>query len=1387
MAKCSHCGGPLGEGLLAELCPRCMIRGALDESPESDAGGPQEESVDPSALPALSALDPGASTRFGDYELLGEIAHGGMGVVYRAHHTKLDRTVALKMLLLGIRASPEAVQRFQREAQAAARLRHPGIVAIHEVGEVQGQAFFAMDLVEGRNLAQVIGGRPLNALQAATYARSIAEAVHYAHQHGILHRDLKPSNVLIDSTDDQVRLTDFGLAKQLEQHSDLTLSGQVLGSPNHMSPEMAAGKHQQVGPPTDIYSLGAILYELLTGRPPFLADSMQETLLKIRDVEPLPPRVLNRRVPRDLETICLKCLQKEPAQRYPRADEVAAELDRFLNGQPIRARPIGAFARALRWCRRKPALAAALGVVVTLAVVSTMAAVQMAIEREGRSRELYRASIQLAERHLREGDVDLALDTLLDCPRKYRHWEWGYLVAECHREVRVLNDAVDPGFDLSSMDPESSEGQRWTCRFDRSGSRIAALHPSGQVWIWEVESGKVLSHLECPAGPGVGVRLTPDWSRAVYVTAAGVELATLESGSPVQRLDTRLNQVRDLVVSPDGTTLAALGLEDQIQCWNLPTGDSAAVFATLVGAVRFHFTPDGKRLVVAGSDRMAVYEASSGRLLHRAEDGGQGSSALFPSPEGDRYVTADAGLRFQLWSTNGWEADLGTARADRALLARTVNYSPDGRWLCTGGDNTTASVRDAVTGKLHMMLPAQTYWVRLSPDGRQCATLGGNAVIRIWSLDEHRELMSLKSHRQSIHDLAYSPDGRLLASVSELGHVKVWSARLGREWMEIGGYPNGFSVSSEGRYAAVVNGLAGLVVLDTHSGAVSATLDRERRPALEFPSYSPDGRRLAVGTFGREITVWEPATGQLLQVLRGHTAMVYAVNYSPDGRFLLSASFDGTGRIWDAATGVTLRILEGHTNLLWKAAWSCDGTRAITTSLDGTARIWDAASGECLHVLRGHTGVVTSVTVSPDNRTLVTGGQDQTVRFWDLRSGRLLRRWALRAWGTALNYSPDGERLLVRTRRGGIGAVDSPSIEVWDVLSGQPLLVFRGHLEVANEVRFSPDGRRIVADWWDTKVRQWESFPWREEEYPEVDIRDQRSEIRDQRSEIRGQRSEIRGQRSDGRGQSKGMAKQGSSRDLDQEKEQLALRIRRYADRYWTERLEAEWQGTAGEPVLRVMVPWDRSLVAPRDPDAPANLIDLTAYYTSPVQEMGHPYGDQFGWQTDLRLLPRGIVSFNGMAFDIRGILQLSLREEWLPIFAYCWRPIPERIDAIAVGRRFRRWHALLGTVRAAPEGRSIGSLVWHYADGSQHVCPIDYGRHVRSYWTAHDRQTNAPLARLAYEGADPSPHINPIRTRLRLYQSVWDNPRPDLEVVSFDFVSAMTSSAPFLIAVTVE
>jgi tetratricopeptide (TPR) repeat protein/tRNA A-37 threonylcarbamoyl transferase component Bud32 len=314
---------------------------------------------------------------FADYELIEEVARGGMGVVYKARQRSLNRTVAVKMVLSGRLAGKSELQRFRAEAETAAKLQHPNIVAIHEVGEFEGQPFFSMDYVEGQSLAEFARNEPMPAKRAAAYLRTIAEAVEYAHSKGVLHRDLKPSNILIDQND-QPRITDFGLAKRLDDstlstlQSSLTITGQVLGSPNFMPPEQATGDRRAVGPASDVYSLGAILYQLLTGRPPFLAETLPQTLRMVAESEPTSPRLINPGVPKDLETIGLQCLQKHPGRRYAAAGDLADELGRFLRDEPILARPVGRMDKAWRWSNRNRALASAAGSAILLLLAVTI-------------------------------------------------------------------------------------------------------------------------------------------------------------------------------------------------------------------------------------------------------------------------------------------------------------------------------------------------------------------------------------------------------------------------------------------------------------------------------------------------------------------------------------------------------------------------------------------------------------------------------------------------------------------------------------------------------------------------------------------------------------------------------------------------------------------------------------------------------------------------------------------------------------------------------------------------------------------------------------------------------------------------------------------------------
>ncbi|MEK7685478.1 MAG: serine/threonine-protein kinase [Verrucomicrobiota bacterium] len=357
--RCCKCGARLDNRRAGDVCLSCALENAV--APQSTADATSTEVGGGTDRPEPSPASRLGS--FGDYELLEEIARGGMGVVFKARQASLDRLVAVKMLLFGPLASPEVVQRFRAEAAAAASLQHPNIVVVHEVGFRDGQHFIAMDYVAGRSLADIVRDGPLTARRAAGYVQTIAEAIQYAHERGILHRDLKPSNVLLDEHD-QPKVTDFGLAKRLDKDTELTLSGQVLGSPNYMPPEQAAAHRGLVGKRSDVYSLGAILSHLLTGRAPFVAPTVPETLQQVQNAEPVSPTILNPVVPRDLKTICLKCLEKEPARRYETAQELADELGRFLADKPILARPVSRPEKVWRWCRRKPLVASLIAATV---------------------------------------------------------------------------------------------------------------------------------------------------------------------------------------------------------------------------------------------------------------------------------------------------------------------------------------------------------------------------------------------------------------------------------------------------------------------------------------------------------------------------------------------------------------------------------------------------------------------------------------------------------------------------------------------------------------------------------------------------------------------------------------------------------------------------------------------------------------------------------------------------------------------------------------------------------------------------------------------------------------------------------------------------------------
>jgi len=1107
------------------------VHAALEAEP-SPAGPPTWPA------PTLAAGTPDGDSPRGTpavlgYEVLRELGRGGMGVVYRAWQAGLHRLVALKMVRAGPGPGPDELARFHTEAEAAARLEHPNIARLYEVGTHDGCPYFSLEYVAGGSLAAAVRGAPQPPRTAAALLAVLARAMHYAHQRGVVHRDLTPNNVLLSFSGDPEgsasdalpsgsplnecvpKITDFGLAKLLVGGASHTQTGDVFGTPSYMAPEQAAGRGKDAGPATDVYALGAILYELLTGRPPFRGATPVDTLLQVMAGDPVAPRRLQPGVPRDLETVCLECLHEEPRQRYASALALADDLRRFLDGQPVRARPVGTWERGLKWARRRPAVAALLALsaavlLVGLPLVSwqwyqTRLAWQAEHEQHqaaDQAREAERRQLQEKEAALR-GEADQrrrfqALSARLVRDEGLRACEEGDVGRGLLSLVRALELAPEEDEDLRrAVRTNLAAGEarvhplRALLTHERAvlavawsldGKTLATGGHDRKARVWDAATGEcrhVLEHqdsVRCLALRADGRILLTGTARQ------GARLWDATNGEPIasEGLASEAD-VMAAAFSADGRRRLTGTRGGVVRLWDAATGQPLRQLEGPALAVRVvAFSPDGKTLLAAGEDPTACLWAATGdllgRLKHDRPDRKIGDVAF--SPDGKTVLTGSYDGTARVWdsATAGPHTafDPETA-APRPVVLRhpgpiaAVAFSPDGKRVVIGGADQSARVWTLAGQPRGQPLrhDGAVASVVFSPDGKTVLSGGWDQAARSWDAATGEPLGALLPHLSEVTRVAFLADGRTVLTFSRDRSARLWEMTARPpEPLRHERWVTAVAFSPDGRTALTASS-------DTTVRSWDAVTRQERGEPLRHPhfvltaAFAPDGRTIVTGCEDRRARLWDAATGKCLKDTLVHPDRVRAVAVSPDGKRLLTGCQNGQVTLWDMATGEPLpAVAKHHDKAVWAVAFSPDGDRFLTGSEDMTAQSWDAATCRPIGPPLIHLGTVRSVAYSRDGQTLLTGSEDRTARTWRAATGEALGEPLVHPSSVLAVAFGAGDRLLLT------GCQDEKA-RLWDRASGHPVgLAFR-HPRSVRAVAFRPDGRVVLTGCEDSKARFW--------------------------------------------------------------------------------------------------------------------------------------------------------------------------------------------------------------------------------------------------------------------------------------------------------------------------
>lgn len=1138
---CQLCGAKLSLGTPMGHCPLCLLRLALlAKSGEEDSVPRGGESV-----PRVEA----AVRYFGDFELLEQVAAGGQGVVYRARQMALDRLVALKLPNLTRGASPEFLERFRREGEVAASLEHPNIVPLYEAGECEGRPYLAMKWVEGEHLGQWIrtvrdcptekpahrfdelGGR------IARLMIKVAGAIHYAHQHGVLHRDLKPGNILVDRQGEPF-LTDFGLAKVLELEGNLTQTISVLGTPNYLAPELASGGAHLSTVATDVYGLGAILYQLLTGQPPFAANSPLDALRLVLDTEPICPRAMDAGIPVDLEAICLKALSRSPKLRYASAERMAEDLARFVRKEPVLARPVTRRRRLVRWAERKPMAATLSGMVAFLAL-ALLLGTPWALWRIGSERNRAIARADEATKHQQRAQANLRHQQVARIEMLFRTDHavdamalLGQLFAEHPADGRlaqwIANELTHRNFALPLVGPLVHDDRVHLVKFSPDGRRLLTASGRNAAQVWEVSSGRQVGPpLQHPAALAnsedflggqhpIYAEFSPDGRRVATASVDNTaQIWDVETGRPQGDPLRHPDWVTFVRFSPDGKLLATACRDGVARLWDVATGQA-------VGAGFHHekwvntivFSPDGKQVLTASDDQTArIWEVASGKPVtpEPLRHGHWVRAALF-SPDGQTIATISSDRTARIWDAQTGAPRTPPLRHEEQLTV--MQFSPDGRWLATGGFDRSVRIWRVANGELQCPPLRHASTVRsldFSPDGLRIVTASEDRTARVWEVRGGKPVTESLRHDDVVWSACFSPDGGSVATASSDRSAVVWDVRPGRAIplvMDTGARARGVHWTDGGRFLLTVSTEVRLYDANTGRSLTShPRVGMEDRVVVATPMAS--GSRVFAATEQGSAGIWNAETAELVTPSISHGAPLTWAALSPDEKFVVTASRDGQVRVWETVSAREVRSPLTHPGAVTRVEFSPDGQTIATACGDFGVRLWPVSEGRQLTGTLTHESWIYDLVFSPDGRWLATASQDGTARVWDPKTGRLCYP-PLRHRGAVLDvdFSPDGRHLVTASRDGSarvwitatgqplaqpinlgpavLDAAFSPdgqwlalgcddgNLTVWDIASSQPLLTNLRHPSQVNFCQFNPTGSRLATAGSDHYARIWD-------------------------------------------------------------------------------------------------------------------------------------------------------------------------------------------------------------------------------------------------------------------------------------------------------------------------